>query len=314
MSLILSQRPICVVKRFTMSLISTAALIAIAATTTTALAGAPYVKSAKQITDEEGRVQVIIDFANDAHLKYPDKITVLPRTKQDGEDKPIEFFHNPKTEALVADFEKAYGLERTGMTSWVGNSVTAFLTPEQVTRIQDDARVKTIFDDVADRFSGDPTPQPSGSPGTAIWGDTVGAETTSWGHQAVNGKVRTVSNNRKVYIIDSGVAEHYDLNINNAARLNVACGAYNCNAGNPNMYPVVGCYAHATHVAGIIGADANSMGSRGVYARANMVSLSVLSRTGTALCADYGGDPANTPDTPVYRSRIGNADKATLIL
>ena len=294
-------------KRLVASFIATVVFIGIGATSTTLLAKAAYVKAAQPIIDELGRVQVIIDFTDDAHLRYPGKITLLPRTQKSGDDKPHEFFHNPKTEALVADFEKAYGLERTGMTSWVGNSVTAFVTPDQVTRLQDDARVKTIFDDVADRFSGDPTPQPSGSPGSAIWGNTVGAETTSWGHQAVNGKVRTVSNTRKVYIIDSGVAAHSDLS-SVSARLNVACGAVSCNPTNPSMYPVVGCYAHSTHVAGIIGAQAgNNTGTNGIYAGANMVSLSVLSRTGSDMCANYSGDPPNTPSFPVYRSRIGYA-------
>ena len=271
-------------------------------------AAAPYVQTQNPIRDAQGRNQIIIDFTADAHLSYPVKLTALPRTSRDAVNTPIDFFHNPKTEALVSEVEATYGLRRTGMTSWVGSSVTAFVTPLQVSALQLDPRVAKIYDDVADRFSGDPPPQPGGPPGTPLWSDSTNSgETTSWGHQAVDGKVRTVGNNRKVYIIDSGVAEHSDLNINNTARLNVACGAYNCNAGNPNLYPVVGCYAHATHVAGIIGADANSMGTKGVYAGANMVSLSVLSRTGTALCADYGGDPANTPDSPVYRSRIGNA-------
>ena len=179
------------------------------------------------------------------------------------------------------------------MTSWVGTSVTTFATVDQIKRLQDDQRVKTIYDDVADRFS---------------WADsTASGETTSWGHQAVNGQVRTVSNNRKVYIIDSGVAEHYDLT-SLAPGLNVACGAYNCNASNPSTYPLVGCYAHATHVAGIIGAQSgNGLGTNGVYAGANMVSLSVLSRTGSDMCANYSGDPQNTPGSPVYRSRVGNA-------
>ncbi len=192
------------------------------------------------------------------------------------------------------------------MTSWVGNSVTAFVTPDQVMRLQDDWRVKTIFDDVADSFSGDPTPQPSGSPGTALWSDgTSGGETTSWGHQAVNGKVHSVSNNRKVYIIDSGVAAHSDLT-SVSARLNVACGAVSCNPSNPSMYPVVGCYAHSTHVAGIIGAQAsNSTGTNGIYAGANMVSLSVLIRTGGAMCANSNSSTGTS--NAVFQSRIGYA-------
>ncbi len=119
-----------------------------------ALAVAPYIKADKAITDEQGRIHVTIDFSDGAPLSYPHKLTLLPRTKQDGEGRPIEFFHKPQAEALVADFEKAYSFERTGMTSWVGTSVTTFATPDQVKRLQDDERVKEIYDDVADRFRG----------------------------------------------------------------------------------------------------------------------------------------------------------------
>jgi hypothetical protein len=45
-------------------------------------------------------------------------------------------------------------------------------------------------------------------------------------------------------------------------------------------YPVVGCYAHATHVAGIVGATAdNAQGVRGMYAGVKMISVAMSRAT-----------------------------------
>jgi subtilisin family serine protease len=96
---------------------------------------------------------------------------------------------------------------------------------------------------------------------------------------------------RRVYLIDSGVAFHDDLNV--VYRTNVACGTgvQNCSTGGPtDLYPVVGCYPHATHVAGIVGArGGNSKTSIGVYPGVKIISVSVtksLSYPGE--CADSG--------------------------
>jgi hypothetical protein len=37
-----------------------------------ALAAAPYLRTDRPIQDEQGRVEVIVDFVDDAHLIYPD--------------------------------------------------------------------------------------------------------------------------------------------------------------------------------------------------------------------------------------------------
>ena len=47
-------------------------------------------------------------------------------------------------------------------------------------------------------------------------------------------------------------------------------------------YPTVGCYAHSTHIAGIVGANADNNGPRaGVYAGVNMVSIAIGTSAGT---------------------------------
>jgi Subtilase family len=61
----------------------------------------------------------------------------------------------------------------------------------------------------------------------------------------------------------------------------MACGnnLTNCSTGGTtDIYPVVGCYPHSTHVAGIIGAKGgNGKTGAGIYDAANMISVAVIS-------------------------------------
>lgn len=94
----------------TLAVMAFAAVAAAGIGSSSALAAAPYIKADQPIVDEQGRIHVTIDFTEDAPLRFPNKLAPLPRTKRDGEGSPVEFFHKPQAEALVADFEKAYGL------------------------------------------------------------------------------------------------------------------------------------------------------------------------------------------------------------
>lgn len=75
----------------------------------TGLVAAPYVRADKPITDKDGLVKVIIDFAFDAHLRYPGALPVVP--ERGPIEKPKAFFQTEKTLALVADYERRYGLK-----------------------------------------------------------------------------------------------------------------------------------------------------------------------------------------------------------
>ena len=94
---------------------------------TSAIAAAPYLRSDRPIKDEQGRIEVIVDFVDDAHLSYPDQ----PLSR---EAQTERFTHVPQAVLLVENIERVHGFKRTGMTSWVGNSVTAFLTAAQIER------------------------------------------------------------------------------------------------------------------------------------------------------------------------------------
>ena len=169
------------------------------------------------------------------------------------------------------------------MTSWAGNSVTAFMLPETIARLINDPLVAQVSDDSYSNLS-QQNPIPTGG-----WGNSSsGNDWTSWGHQAVNGKVSIGNTGRKIYIIDGGVAHHDDLPP--MTRRNVACGGSGtpCNQINPSLWPEVGCTGHATHVAGIIGAISNNNKTvKGAYAGfPNLVSLAVTERQGASYCSD----------------------------
>lgn len=253
-----------------------------------AFAGVPYLKAEKPIVDKQGRTQVIIDFADDAHEKYSGDLII--RSMGESSDA-APFFHQPKVLELVADYEKRYAFTRIGMTSWVGNSVTTFLDPRQVGALLDDESVKMLSDDFAGAFS-------AMSP---VWQDTsVFDERQSWGLQAVNGPKSLIAGSaRTVYVIDGGVAQHADLP-NVAARVNVGCNYYggtivDCTSTTvgSTSYAPVGCYSHATHVAGIIGATANNgQGAAGVYSGVNIVSVAIGTSTypfATGYGSPFGG-------------------------
>jgi hypothetical protein len=161
------------------------------------------------------------------------------------------------------------------MTSWVGVSVTAYLTPQQVQGLQQSPTVRKISDDARVDFSAFPYSD-----------STSSGETTSLGHHAVSGKTKSSGNTRKIYVMDSGVADSDDL-LSVVDRVNVACGTGGCHLSSPGTYPTVGCYPHSTHVAGIASAaGGNGKGTKGVCSGVDIVSVAVLSRSGGSMCGD----------------------------
>lgn len=143
-------------------------------------------------------------------------------------------------------------------------------------------------------------------------------ELNDWARTAVNGKTVLAGSFRKVYIIDSGVANQSDLS-SVSQRVNVYCGNGGDCSGVPFSWPgvgrysTVGCYAHATHGAGIIGASANGTApSVGVYAGVNMVSIALGTSPNVydnawTPCARGGTDDRRDPGTGATVSSVGFA-------
>ena len=216
---------------------------------------------------------MIIDFDFDAKSD-----TEFPHGTAPADEKKWDK-HQGKIVNLLNHYEKLYGFTRTGMTSWAKVSATAFLDAKQIDKLVKDKRVLLLTENQYENFS---------------WGNSsVGGEFRSWGWEATTNSIPRISvSGRPIYIIDSGVGYHDDLTTV-SSRVNMACGTSSTNCSNysaTDLYPVVGCYPHSMHVAGIIGGIANNAtAGLGVSAGANMISVSLLS----ASTSQYQGRCAN---------------------
>lgn len=212
------------------------------------------------VTDEKGRVSYIVDLRREARLAYPE-------TEKAENTARFHHRHLPQFVNMIVAFEKRYGFESREQTSWVGDSFVATLTPEQLRGIRADPAVAMVTEETYMELSAPPPP----------WSDTTYAsgswpywETSSWGRVATNGKQSNGTS--RVYIIDIGVGNHTDL-ASVALRVNASCGSPGT-TGCPAISPV-GCYPHATHVAGIIGATYGNLGVAGVLAGAPIYSVAM---------------------------------------
>jgi len=226
----------------------------------------PYHTGKAPMRDEQGRTYVVVDFMPGAEAPYAEQARDALASFD-----PKRNREHPQVLLLIEDYEKRFGIapqyrvdergnrQRSNVTTWVGASIAAYLTDGQIRALRADKNVRLVTDVQPVEFSSPPWyPSWNGAP----WG-----ELNDWGWNAVAGKSVLSGSTRKVYIIDSGVAYHSELG-SVSLRLSVA----------PDMYPydrwLVGCYTHATHVAGIIGAtENNGTGRRGVYAGVNIVSI-----------------------------------------
>lgn len=118
---------------------------------------------------------------------------------------------------------------------------------------------------------------------TSLWSDSVTTTgITSWGTKAMGGSRTAPSNAVPIYVIDTGVANHENLvNVRRASPNYPQASSF-----SPAM-PMVGCYTHATGVAGVIGASSsstmvNASMSRGLYEKAPITSVAVGNDYNTA--------------------------------
>ena len=216
------------------------------------------------IKDSIGRIRYIVDLFDDH------------------KDKPAKFrdaghkldYHKTKSAQLIAEVSKLRGEELLGTTSLVGTSFTAYLTEKQVEQFAKDKRVKLVTQDVYLRPS-------------ALWNSTNDyyPQVRPWGLHAMDVAWAGPSNgSATVYVLDTGVEMHPDLpGLSAGDRLSAFAGI------NPT-----GCYAHGTHVAGIIGAADNGTGVVGVLPGVRIVSIA-LGSTNPAICpagstVAYGSD------------------------
>jgi hypothetical protein len=242
---------------------------------------APINRATQPIKDEAGRVEIIVDFDFDPEtdLEFDDVISPSDERKWNG--------HNAKVIKFLNHYEKKYDLTRNGMMSSVKVSLTGFATELQIGKLAKDKRVLLITEN-----------EPQGYSAFYVApNNDVGGEYYSYGWNVTTKNIPRIApatSKRRVYVVDSGVAMHDDLNV--ISRVNMACGTttINCSDGSAtDEHPAVGCYPHSTHVAGIVGAIGNNAKtSIGVYAGVKLISVAV-NKAPTAI-----NDPLN-----VYRGK-----------
>ena len=260
-------------------------------------AAATVHRSSSPIKDSSGRVEVIVDFNFD-----PDTDAEFDEFIDEAEYKKWAG-HRTKAIKFLNQFQKKYGVERSGMTSWTTSSMTAYVTSEQFNSIVRDKRVVRVTENEQQRYSSFFV-----APDSIVSGST--GESSSWGWALTTNTTPLLagSSDRLVYVIDAGIANHADLNV--YKRTNVACGtgAENCSDGtSTDQYPEVGCYPHATHVAGIIGAKyGNATTNIGVYAGVKLVSVGVQYADGPNVGICAASSPLEVPGRPTV-STIGYA-------
>lgn len=201
--------------------------------------------------DKTGKIHYIIDLTDTVTKGYSDRTPI---------DERLGDWHKPAMYGVAHHFEARYKFKATSMFSWVGNGFTAYLTPAQAEALQHDPQVARITEDYESEFS-------------AVWANqpSYGSETIPWNIAAVGGNKPSAGliNSVRAYVLDGGVGYHSDLT-------NVA-ERYSDNTG----VPPVGCYPHATHVAGIISSPRNGLGVTGVDSSVPVVSVSVMDAADT---------------------------------
>ncbi|MEZ4309347.1 MAG: S8 family serine peptidase [Polyangiaceae bacterium] len=203
--------------------------------------------------DSSGRVHYIVGLRDDAANGYPN---VAP------DDGRFPSYHKPEVRNLIHAFEADHGVQASAMTSWMSISFGAYMTAEEAESLRYDPRVKLVSPAYVPTFSAGPD---------AVWTDYVhpsGAR-SPWGKQAMNQDISPSNGEVIVYVVDSGVGFHPDLNV-----------IKRVNASEPeDQLPqhLVGCYPHATHVAGIIGAGHGAdAGVFGVDPGVRIISVSMM--------------------------------------
>lgn len=205
------------------------------------------------IRDETGRIYFLIRL-------HPGAFDSTDATQPAAHvSQRFESHHSPQSINGFVEFERRHGFEHKTAISLVGTSISAYLTAEQLARVRADDMVASVTEVTGGNFStGTPPPWPDD---TASGGDTY-----PWGRTAIGGT--TIAGLGPIaYVLDGGVGHHVDLGAAVVDRQSAV-----------NEVSPVGCYPHATHVAGIIAAARNGTGVIGVATGARIVSISIATR------------------------------------
>ncbi len=181
------------------------------------------------------------------------------------------------TALLIRDLENLHGARAKLAFGAFSHGFSSELTSQQVDSLRADTRVQSVFPDAVGTVAANWTNVPSvtySSLYTRGWNiSAIGADTASSTYRTDEGYPV------KVFVLDTGVQPHYDLNYN------ASTNAWNFDIhGNPDQNGN-SCSAHATHVAGIIGAykSPSNVGVEGVAPGAVISSTKIVNYCGDTL-------------------------------
>ncbi len=185
-------------------------------------------------------------------------------------------WHRNEMQYLAKQIEKEYSFDAVGMTSWVGSTLTAYLSPATAQALARDARVMEIEEiDATQRAT------PSG-----LWNDRFeGGERIPWGKQSI-GTDDALSSTIPIYLFDRTPHAHPDLTFNIAP------------VNSPGNYID---RDHATFIMGILGAKSNGQFVRGINPGAtNLWSVEIGDFTAPSLLNSIDFTLAHSEQNSTY--------------
>jgi subtilisin family serine protease len=244
-------------------------------------------KAGEPVRDANGRLAYMIELKAGAASRY---------SMERRDSGRFASYQRGNVVNLIEDLEWTHHISAISMTSLNSTTFTAYLDEDQLQELKADSRVEDIIPDVYMTFSDsldttavwDDSATTSLAPPSGIWNGrltSLATEIRGWGQAAVTNASAASNGRALVYVVDTGVGQHEDLNViewvNAVNPTGALCGTRTGIAGLPScttaiMPKVVGCYSHSTGVAGIIGAKLNAVGIKGVLPSAKIVSVSVL--------------------------------------
>jgi hypothetical protein len=190
------------------------------------------------------------------HIGYGGLDAEPPAVKVQDVTDPEDFrsWNKPEVRALVGFLEKKYGITARGMSSWTIPTFSAAVSVEELTKLQ-----------ASGYFSSVEKMDSNNSLEFSQWFDSTvpgTPEAISWGKIAMGTNDSQTTTN-PVYVLDGWIEANNELNVRNLGPV----VRVNDNI-NKNYAP-----EHAAHVAGILGARRNAVGSVGINPGAPLVNV-----------------------------------------
>ncbi len=179
----------------------------------------------------------------------------------------------PKMKILLQRLEKKHAFKATHIYSWAANGFAANLNQKQIVEIKAIPGAH-IEENVLFQLQAAPKPSPNAlTIFSQQWFDSsVGGQFISWGIKSINAHLSSAKSGlntgvinfskTRLYVLDSGVDLHPDLNVASRLSANID-GTIN------------DCIGHGTSIAGIAGARNNGFGVAGVAPGVPIISIKI---------------------------------------